>query len=322
MSLKQFIFLPRTVVAIFLLTCMDGVYAYEPIEVIPQKVEYDDKKAELGELLFHDKRLSTDDSVSCATCHMLNQGGADAKKVSFGVGGKAGDRNSPTVYNSVFNFRQFWDGRAMDLAEQAAGPLTNPVEMAMKSVDDVVTKLNKIPQYKKQFSSVYGKTGISEYSVLDAIAEYEKTLISPNSPFDKFLQGDSEAISEKAKEGYSLFKSYGCTSCHQGKNVGGNMFQRFGVLKDGGLRNTEDIDLGRYKITKKEWDKRVFKVPSLRFVTLTAPYFHDGSVATLEGAIDVMAEFQLGRTLPEDERSAIIAFLETLVGDLHKSKKL
>lgn len=321
MTFKQFTFLSKAVATVFLLVSATNVWAVEPIDVIPQEIEHDIKKAELGELLFNDKRLSADDSVSCASCHLLDKGGADVRAMSLGVNQTAGKRNAPTVYNSVLNFRQFWDGRAFDLSEQAGGSITNPIEMAMGSMAELVIKLKKVPQYKREFSSVYSDEGLNEFSILDAIAEYGKTLISSNSPFDKFLQGDNGAINGKAKEGYRLFKEYGCTSCHQGKNVGGNMFQRFGVLKDGSLRGANDDDLGRYQITKNETDMRVFKVPSLRFVTLTAPYFHDGSVKTLEGAIDIMAEFQLGRTLPADERAAIIAFLETLVGDLQKSKK-
>ena len=192
--------------------------------------------------------------------------------------------------------------------------------MGMESWDDVVKKFKEISFYYSEFERVYGEE-INAKLMQDAIAEFEKTLITANSPFDKFLKGDDLAISETAKEGYHLFKKYGCASCHQGKNVGGNMFQRFGILEDITLRNRKDNDLGRYLITKKEWDKRVFKVPSLRVAVLTPPYFHDGSVKTIEEAVDIMVRYQLGRDVPQPERKAIIEFLKTLPGDLKRGMK-
>ncbi len=303
----------------FLLVFVIQVNATETtyITPIPESIAVDQAKANLGKRLFFDKRLSTDNSISCASCHDLSAAfGTDAKQFSDGVNGRKGTRNSPTVFNSTFNFKQFWDGRAHDLVEQARGPVTNPVEMGMATWQVVVNKLSSDPVYQDEFDRVFGGK-ISEDNIVAAIAEYEKILITPNSPFDQFLKGDESAISAQQKQGYELFKAYGCVSCHQGKNVGGNMFQKFGVLKDINLQSGSlNEDLGRYEVTKNEWDKRVFKVPSLRLAVKTAPYFHDGSVKTIEEAVDIMIEFQLGRTVPESDRSSIIAFLESLVGEI------
>ena len=289
----------------------------EPITPIPNQVDVDNRKVQLGKKLFFDTRLSFDNSISCASCHDLETGfGADGKQFSDGVKGHQGTRNSPTVFNASLNFKQFWDGRANDLAGQARMPVTNPLEMGMASWTDVIAKLNKDSQYPQEFKAIFGGP-ISEDGIVAAIAEYEKTLITPNSPFDQFLLGNESAISKQQKQGYELFKTYGCVSCHQGKNVGGNMFQKIGVLKDINLQTGSlNEDLGRYLVTKNEWDKRVFKVPSLRLAVKTPPYFHDGSVKTIEKAVDIMIEFQLGRAVPESDRAAIISFLESLVGEI------
>ncbi len=291
----------------------------EPITPIPQQVEVDQHKATLGKRLFFDTRLSLDNSISCASCHDLASGfGADGKQFSDGVNGHKGTRNSPTVFNASLNFKQFWDGRANDLAGQARMPVTNPLEMGMASWDQVIDKLKKDPEYPQQFQAVFAGP-INEDNIVAAIAEYETTLITPNAPFDQYLRGNQAAITEQQKKGYELFKAYGCVSCHQGKNVGGNMFQKFGVLKDINLQaGSLNEDLGRYEVTKNEWDKRVFKVPSLRLAVKTPPYFHNGSVPTIEEAVDIMIEFQLGRSVPEADRTAIIAFLESLVGEIPK----
>lgn len=291
----------------------------EPLQAIPQTYKFDKVKAQLGEKLFFDARLSSNNTISCSSCHRLSKGGVDSKAKAIGVFGAVGARNTPTVYNSALNFRQFWDGRVKTLAEQAGMSITNPKEMAMESMEALEKKLLKTDNYKTLFEDAFSN-GLTELNIRTAIAEYVKTLVSPNSPFDRYLQGDKNAISSNAKKGYALFKEYNCTSCHQGRNVGGNMFQRFGVLEDGALRNTSDQDLGRYNVTKKEWDKRVFKVPSLRFVIHTAPYFHDGSVETLSEAIDVMARFQLGRELPDSDKRLIIEFFKTLPGDIKADK--
>ncbi|WP_426415276.1 cytochrome-c peroxidase [Aestuariirhabdus sp. LZHN29] len=289
----------------------------EPITPLPLKVEVDVAKAELGKLLFFDRRLSSDNTLSCASCHDLKTGyGTDLAPVSTGVKGQKGERNSPTVLNSGFNFTQFWDGRAADLVEQARGPVTNPIEMGMASWDEAVVKLAGDGEYTAAFNAIYG-SDITADGIVEAIAEFEKTLITPNAPFDKFLRGDQNAISEQQKRGYQLFQSYGCIACHQGQNVGGNMFQKFGVLKDIVMQEgTLAEDLGRYNVTRNEWDKRVFKVPSLRLAVKTPPYFHDGSVPTIDEAVDIMIQFQLGRDVPAADKQAIIAFLASLVGEL------
>jgi cytochrome c peroxidase len=293
----------------------------EPLQPLPTQVEVNAQKAALGKKLYNDTKLSKDNSISCASCHNLQTAGVDKKRFSPGVGGTLGGRNSPTVFNATFNFRQFWDGRAADLVEQAGGPVVNPVEMAA-AWPDVIAALSKDPQYPALFEAAYGKGAkIDESTITQAIAEFEKTLITANSPFDRYLLGEEAALTDKQKRGYELFKSYGCSSCHQGKNVGGNMFQKFGVLKDINLRKSEVDDLGRFNITGNEWEKHVFKVPSLRLAVLTPPYFHDGSVETIQEAVNIMIEFQLGRSVPPEDREAIIDFLNSLVGQYREETK-
>lgn len=288
-----------------------------PIEPLPD-IPVDTAKAIIGKKLFFDTRLSADKTISCASCHDIDAWGAESSSVSEGIKRQLGDRNSPTVFNAALNFKQFWDGRADDLSHQAEAPVINPVEMGMMSWSDVVNELKADEYYKPAFKRVFDSE-VSKQGIVDAIAEYEKTLITMNAPFDRFLKGDSTALTPQQIKGYRLFKSYGCVSCHQGANVGGNMFQKFGVLKDISLQegNLSD-DLGRYEVTRNEWDKRVFKVPSLRLATKTPPYFHNGSVKTIEEAVDIMIQFQLGRGVPKEDRSAIISFLESLVGEKPK----
>lgn len=297
------------------------VSAQEPIQPIPQNLPTDPQKVALGKKLYFDKQLSKDHTVACVSCHELKAAfGTDLSPVSTGINGQKGGRNAPTVYNSALNFAQFWDGRAATLADQAAGPPVNPVEMGMHSWADIVKRLQDDPNYESDFL-VYGGT-ISEATVTDAIAEYEKTLLLANSPFDRYLAGDTDALNEQEKLGYQRFQQYGCVACHQGRNVGGNMYQKFGILKDIGQSGLSLADdLGRYEVTENEADKHVFKVPSLRLVTKTAPYFHDGSVETLEEAINIMIEYQLGREVPQQDIDAIIAFLGTLVGELPEEVK-
>jgi len=287
----------------------------EPIQPLPTSIQVDAAKASLGKKLFFDKRLSIDDTISCASCHDVGAWGAEARSVSEGVKKQLGERNSPTVFNSALNFKQFWDGRADDLSHQALGPVVNPVEMGMVSWSEVVGKLENDEVYQKAAKTLFG-TELTKEVIADSIAEYEKTLVTANSPFDRYLLGDARAINAIQKKGYELFKSYGCVACHQGVNVGGNMFQKFGVLEDISMNNRNlSSDLGRYMVTKNEWDKRVFKVPSLRLATKTAPYFHNGSVPTIEEAVDIMIKFQLGRGVPAEDRDAIIEFLDSLVGE-------
>ena len=294
--------------------------AAEPIRPVPTQVEVDRAKAELGKRLFHDTRLSKNDTISCASCHDLNAGGDDGRVVSIGIEGRSGVLNAPTVFNAGFNFKQFWDGRAHTLTDQIDGPLQSTVEM--ESIwPDVVTKLFQDTDYPGLFRQIYpdsqqGQT-ISRLNIKDAIAEFVRSLTTPHSRFDRWLKGDTTALNEAEKEGYALFKRYGCASCHQGANVGGNMFQVFGVINNYFKKrgNITDADLGRFNVTGNEADRHAFKVPSLRMAAHTAPYLHDGSAATLRDAVDAMFEFQLGREAPDAHKDAIVTFLKTLPGE-------
>ena len=288
----------------------------EPLEPIPDRVDVDTAKAALGSRLFHDPRLSGDGTVSCASCHDLASGGDDGRVVSVGVGGKAGFVNSPTVFNVRFNIAQFWDGRVDTLEDQIDGPIQSEFEMAT-IWPDVVTKLEDDAEYPGLFEAVYPGRPISRETVKNAITEFIASLITPNSRFDRWLKGDEQALSRLEKQGYKLFKQYGCSSCHQGRNVGGNMFQVFGVINDYFRRrgNITKADMGRFNVTGNEEDRHAFKVPSLRMAVHTAPYLHDGSAATLRDAVDAMFEFQLGRTAPDADKDAIVAFIKTLAGE-------
>ncbi len=274
-------------------------------------------KVALGRSLFHEKRLSSDNSISCAHCHHLASGGADSLAHSFGVGGLKGTINTPTVYNAVYNLAQFWDGRAATLEDQIDGPINNPLEMA-SNWSNIVKKLQQDSTYSQRFKKIYGRKGLTADNIKDAIATFERSLVTANAPFDRFLRGDQKAINNDAKKGYALFQSYGCVSCHQGINVGGNMFQTMGVFGDY-FKDRGDItpaDAGRYSVTGRASDQHKFKVPSLRLVTLTAPYFHDGSIDTLDEAIQIMARYELGRMIPDEDVQAIISFLTSLKGEL------
>jgi len=295
--------------------CVTGVIlSAGVIRPLPQKVPQDPAKAALGKRLFFDTKLSRDNTVSCATCHDLENGGDDGLRFSYGIGGAQGDINAPTVYNAVFNFRQFWNGRAKDLKEQVYGPIENPVEMGF-SMDALVERLKRDGGYKERFFALY-PDGITKENIADAIAEYEKGLITPNSPFDRYLKGEKDAIDPLAKKGYELFQLKGCIICHNGVNIGGNLYNKFGVYHE-----VNSTKLGRYEITKREEDKYVFKVPSLRNVALTAPYMHDGRFDTLEKAVRFMTQYQLGRFIRDDEVDAIVAFLRSLTGIASKNVK-
>ncbi|QDF29816.1 cytochrome-c peroxidase [Halarcobacter anaerophilus] len=293
---------------VFLLCFSFFILNATDITPIPQKLKYDYQKAILGKKLFFDTRLSKDNTISCATCHDLSNGGDDGLSVSFGVEGLKGTVNAPTVLNSVFNFRQFWNGRAKSLEEQALGPIENPVEMGNKL--DILVRNLQNTEYKEMFEAIYGSL-ITKDNLVDAISEFEKTLITPNSRFDKYLLGDEKAITKYEKEGYEIFKNKGCIACHHGVNIGGNHYNKFGAFKE----ITSD-NLGRYDITKKEEDKYYFKVPSLRNVALTSPYFHDGREESLKKAVEIMASVQLGRPITKEEIDKIVAFLKTLTGQL------
>lgn len=299
--------------------------ANEPVQPIEESAEYNADKAELGFILYHDTRLSGDNTLSCASCHNLGTAGVDNKKVSDGINNQKGGINAPTVYNAVFNVKQFWDGRARDLQEQAAGPPLNPVEMGSESWDEVIPKLNEDKKLKEAFTAVYPE-GFTGETITNAIAEFEKTLITPNSAFDKYLKGDESAISDDAKQGYSLFKENKCATCHVGEAMGGQSFEYMGLAMDyfADRGDINDADLGLYNVTKKESDKYKFKTPLLRNIELTAPYFHDGSALSLNDAVLVMLKYQTGKVIVDDnEVDKIVSFLKTLNGEyqgkvLHK----
>ena len=296
---------------------LSGDRAHEPVRPIDQSLEYDPAKAALGFELFHDKRLSVDNTVSCASCHELENAGVDNHQYSHGVDDQLGGVNAPTVYNAVYNFVQFWDGRAVTLADQAAGPPLNPVEMASPSFDDIIAKLNADKKFAKAFKAVY-PDGITQANLTDAIEEFERTLITPNSRFDKWLLGDDSAITEDELEGYELFKKYDCATCHVGQNLGGQSYELMGLrnhyFAERGLDLTHE-DNGRYKETKEERDRHRFKVPGLRNVEHTWPYYHDGTRLTLEDAVRDMGYYQSGVELDEDEVEKITDFLKTLTGE-------
>ncbi|MDR2690167.1 MAG: cytochrome B6 [Azoarcus sp.] len=287
--------------------------SHEPIKPLPPNPALDPVKVELGRELFNDPRFSDDGKVSCASCHVVQQGGADAgKRFSVGVRGQGGEVNAPSVLTSAYNFRQFWDGRSASLEDQITHVLANPLEFA-SSWDEVIERLSRDAQFVARLQAAYGEKP-SQRNLSDAIAVYQRSLPEA-SRFDHYLRGDIGAITAEERTGYEKFKSYGCVACHQGVNVGGNMFQRLGALgnyfADRGTPETR-IDQGRFNVTGREMDRYVFKVPSLRNVALTAPYFHDGSAATLEDAVQVMFKYQLGRNAPDEDKGLIVKFLRTL----------
>jgi cytochrome c peroxidase len=287
----------------------------EPIQPIVALTNLDPRKVALGRKLFHEPRLSHNNQVACANCHNLDMGGTDRKVRSVGIDGAVGVINAPTVFNSGLNFSQFWDGRAASLEKQIDGPLQSTIEMD-SSWPEVIGKLKSSPEYVQDFRQIYGDEVQSDH-VRDSIAEFERSLTTPNSRFDRYLRHDASAITSREKEGYRLFKSFGCASCHQGASVGGNMYQKLGIMapyfKDRG--HITNADLGRFNVTGDPNDMYMFKVPSLRNVQLTAPYFHDGSAATLPDAVRMMAKYQLGRHLADDEVESIVEFLKTLTGE-------
>ncbi|WP_342630006.1 cytochrome c peroxidase [Nguyenibacter vanlangensis] len=293
-------------------------FAGEVIQPIPQSVPVDWQKAELGRQLFFDKRLSGDGTLNCASCHGLNTGGVDRMVTATGINGQKGPINTPSVYNAVFNLAQFWNGRAADLAAQAAGPVTNPVEMGSHDWATVAATIAAVPEYATAFGSLYGPNAVTEKTVTNAIAEYEKTLITPDSRFDLYLKGDSRALSAQELRGYARFKQIGCSGCHSGVAVGGDAFEILGLegpyFQDRDKPLTQ-ADLGRFAVTQSRADLQRFKVPNLRNVALTPPYFHDGSAATLEQAIRVMARYQTpAGSLSDQDVADIAAFLRTLTG--------
>lgn len=272
-------------------------------------------KVALGERLFHEVKLSQDDSISCASCHALNTGGVDRLRFSQGIRRQVGSINAPTVFNAALNFAQFWDGRADSLETQALMPIENPLEMGA-TLPEVLKKLADDPHYRREFQRIYPDSGLTAANLADALATFERTLLTYNAPFDHYLHGDKKAISPEAERGYLRFVDLGCASCHQGSGIGGNMFQQFGVMDDYFQgRPARKADQGRFNVTGQEQDRHVFKVPSLRNVAVTAPYFHDGSANTLAEAVKVMGRYQLGKTLSEEDIQLLVAFLHTLTGE-------
>ncbi len=292
----------------------------EPIQPLPFSLDLDPRKVALGERLFSSTILSADGQTSCVTCHPLDRGGTDGLRYSKGTGGKQAALNTPTVFNVAFSFRLNWSGSFTELEDHLGKPLAG---LMGSSVPEVIKRLSQDNLWLKSFAAVYSD-GLTDANFRDAVATYQRSLITPNAPFDRYLRGDRNVLSDEEKAGYELFKEYGCTSCHQGINVGANMFQKFGVMRDyfadrGGP--TTDAERGRWNVTGQEADRYVFRVPSLRNVALTAPYFHDGSAPSIEAAIVVMAKYQLGRPLPPEHVARIAAFLRSLTGE-YQGKRL
>lgn len=306
----------RSILCVSLLNVSFSTFAAEPIQVIVMPTDLDMGQVELGKKLFFDPRLSKSGWISCNSCHNLSMGGSDNLVSSIGHNWQEGPINSPTVLNSSFNLAQFWDGRAADLKEQAGGPIANPGEMASNHVL-AVEILGSIPGYVEEFTEVFGDevnggAGITIDMVTVAIAEFERTLVTPNSRFDQWLLGDEEAIDDLEKDGYRLFKLTGCIGCHNGPSVGGNAYQKMGSFNP---FETDNPANGRQDVTGIRSDRMRFKVPNLRNIELTYPYFHDGSEDTLADAVNMMVWVQLNRKFSEDGTAKIVAFLKTLTGD-------
>jgi cytochrome c peroxidase len=303
----------RTITAALLAVCISAAWAVadEPIQPIKPAKITKPAMVELGKKLFFDPRLSKSGFISCNSCHNLSMGGSDNLKTSVGDHWHQGPINSPTVLNSSMSLAQFWDGRAVDLKAQAGGPIANPGEMAFSHAL-AVGMLESIPAYTAEFKQVFGTDKIDIDKVTTAIAEFENTLVTPNSRFDRWLKGDKKAITANELAGYKLFKESGCVGCHNGPAVGGNSFQKMGVVEPYKTSNPAE---GRIAVTGEDADRFTFKVPSLRNVELTYPYFHDGAANTLPEAVNTMGRVQLGKKFTPEENAKIVAFLKTLTGD-------
>mgnify|MGYP001046455039 CR=1 FL=1 len=287
----------------------------EPLKPLPELPKQHPGQVELGRKLFSDPRLSINNTLSCASCHQLQKNGADTRAFSLGFDGQPVSINTPTVLNASLNFRQFWDGRVETLEAQSNVVITSPHEMG-SDWNTIVQRITEDADYRAGFSAAY-PNAVTKANIQSALASYERTLLTPGSRFDQYLLGDTDILSLEEKYGYQRFKDYGCIACHQGANIGGNMFQKFGVFGDyiADRGNPTVTDQGRFNITGDEADRSVFKVPSLRNVELTAPYFHDGSAPTLERAVDVMFQYQLGRMPSAEDKALIVQFLKTLTGE-------
>lgn len=274
-----------------------------------------DAKLDLGRMLYYDTRLSKNRTVSCNSCHDLASFGDDGLATSKGIHDQTGGRSAPTVYNAAIHIAQFWDGRAADVEAQAVGPVLNPIEMGMPDENYVLRVLKSIPGYVEAFAKAFPeeKDPLTYANVGKAIGAFERKLMTP-SRFDDFLKGDDKALTDAEKHGLNLFVTTGCTVCHNGMGVGGHLYQKLGLVKEWPTK-----DLGRYEATKNEADKYFFKVPSLRNITETGPYLHDGSIASLEEIVSKMAEYQLGRTISEEDTKAIVTFLGSLKGRIDEN---
>lgn len=287
----------------------------EPIVPLPLTLDFDPDRAALGERLFYDRRLSRHGTLACVSCHNLAGGGDDGLSLPGRADGRAGEVNTPTIFNSALSFRLGWRGTYRRLADQVDADIEDP-RLMNTSWSEVLGKLRADSGYATAFAHTYGD-GVTRENVLDALSAFHRSLITPNARFDQYLRGRENALTEAEKSGYRLFKSLGCVSCHQGRNVGGNLFQKVGIFADyfASRGNIREIDFGRFLDTGAQHDLFVFRVPSLRNVAVTAPYFHDGSVARLDDAVRKMGEIQLGESLTEEEVELIVQFLHSLTGE-------
>lgn len=281
------------------------------------KTPQQEAKIELGKMLWFDPRLSLSGKVSCNTCHDLSTNGADTKPLSIGYAGRKGTVNSPTVFNAEKQIAQFWDGRAKTLAEQATGPITNPLEMAM-TPELAEGVIRSIPGYRPYFEKAFGSKNPTFSEIAEALAAFETTLTTPNAPFERYLKGDKNALNQQQIDGLKLFRRSGCIRCHSGNLLGGTSFQKVGSVRP---YVTDNSSKGRMDVSGKPWDEMMFKVPTLLNVERTAPYFHDGAVKTLPDAVKKMADIQLDMNLSEKQVEEIVAFLESLNGELPKIEK-
>ncbi len=295
----------------------DSLKMFAPLPPVmdSQRNPITEAKVRLGRMLYYETRLSKGQDVACSTCHLLDRYGVDNERFSNGHKDQRGNRNAPTVYNAAGQVAQFWDGRAADVEEQAKGPVMNPVEMAMPSADQVTAVLRSIPEYATAFREAF--PGQADPVTFDnmalAIAAFERKLVTP-SRWDRFVQGDRKALTAAEQKGFSQFVSSGCATCHNGAYVGGASFQKLGAVKPW----TRDTDPGRFAVTKSDADRASFKVPTLRNIEKTGPYFHDGSVATLSDAVALMGEYQTGKKLAPAEVQSIVVWLRALTGELPK----
>lgn len=291
----------------------------EPIAPVPTQQSLEPGRIALGRVLFEDRRLSSNGTMACASCHMLDRGGADGQRLSTGLDGRPLAANTPTVFNSAFNYLRNWAGNVETLETLIDRVMQSPTLMNERW-PNVVARLSADSSLARQFAAAYSE-GMTAASLRDALATYIRSLTTPNSRFDRWLRGDETALTAEEQEGYALFRRYGCVSCHQGRNIGANVRQALGIVGQPGAYFTErgsltEADLGRFQVTGDAADRFVFRVPSLRNVALTAPYLHDGSVATLEEAVSIMFIYQLGRTADEPDLRRIVQFLGTLTGEI------